>query len=191
MIKIGITGGIGSGKSTVAELFRISGVPVYIADTEAKYLTNTSPIIRQALMELAGHDIYTEEGIDRKKMAALVFKDKEMLQKVNKIIHPEVNRDFKEWVQKQTSTICAIESAILFESGFDSLVDKTILVFAPEALRIKRVRSRDHISEETIRQRIKNQMSDELKMKRCNFILYNDDKKALIPQVSDLLTTLS
>ena len=123
MIKIGITGGIGSGKSVVASLLALSGVPVYIADEESKWLTNNSPVIREKLTALFGPEIYTNEGLNKKLLASHIFNNPEQLQQVNQIIHPEVNRHFSAWVERQTSPLCAIESAILFESGFYKVVD--------------------------------------------------------------------
>lgn len=190
MIKLGITGGIGSGKSVVAELFTLYGVPVFIADTEAKLLTNSSPVIRRELIALFGDDLYTEAGLDKKKLASYIFNDSQLLQTVNRIIHPEVGTHFLNWVKQQKGKVCAIESAILFESGFDALVDKTLTVFAPEAIRIKRAANRDKISEETIRQRVKNQLSEEIKKERSDFIVYNDDYTALIPQVYAICSSL-
>lgn len=191
MIKIGITGGIGSGKSIVASLFALYGIPVYIADTESKILTNTSETIRQKLTALFGDSLYTETGLDKKKLASYIFNDPKLLETVNRIIHPEVAQHFQNWVAQQTGNLCIIESAILFESGFNSLVDKTITVFAPEEIRIKRSMQRDNVSEETIRQRMKNQMAEEVKIDRSDFIISNDDSKALIPQVYAILTTLN
>lgn len=190
MIKIGITGGIGSGKSVVGELLTLYGVPVFIADTEAKILTDTSVTIRRELIRLFGDDLYTETGLDKKKLASYIFNDPQLLQTVNQIIHPEVGRYFLNWVKQQKGNICAIESAILFESGFNSLVDKTITVFAPEEIRIQRTASRDKISEEAIRQRMKNQISEEIKKERSDFVIYNDDCTALIPQVYATLSSL-
>jgi len=191
MIKIGITGGIGSGKSVVAELFRIMGIPVYIADIESKLLTETSPVIRKKLCELFGTSIYGEKGLDKKKLASYIFNDPALLQKVNHIIHPEVSRHFIDWVSQQKGSICVIESAILFESGFDSLVDKTITVFAPRSLRIQRASVRDKITQTEIEQRSKNQLDDDIKRKRSTFTIYNDDRTAIIPQVQELLKPLT
>lgn len=191
MIKLGITGGIGSGKSVVGELLSLYGVPVFIADTEAKILTNTSTEIRTELIKLFGDDLYTETGLDKKKLASYIFNNQKLLQTVNRIIHPEVGRSFRAWVDRQKGGICAIESAILFESGFDALVDKTLSVYAPEEIRIRRVAGRDRISEETIRQRMKNQISEEIKKERSDFVIYNDDHTALIPQVHTVLSSLN
>lgn len=142
MIKIGITGGIGSGKSVVASLLALSGVPVYIADEESKWLTNNSPVIREKLTALFGPEIYTNEGLNKKLLASHIFNNPKQLQQVNQIIHPEVNRHFSAWVERQTSPLCAIESAILFESGFYKVVDISLMVYAPRELRIERALGR-------------------------------------------------
>ena len=161
MIKIGITGGIGSGKSVVASLLALSGVPVYIADEESKWLT-----------------------------ASHIFNNPEQLQQVNQIIHPEVNRHFSAWVERQTSPLCAIESAILFESGFYKVVDISLMVYAPRELRIERALGRDSASREEIERRINSQISDEEKKDRSDYVIYNDNRQALIPQVGKLLCWL-
>jgi len=191
MIKIGITGGIGSGKSVVGELLTLYGVPVYIADTEAKRLTNTSETIRKELISLFGKDLYSGTELDKKKLASFIFKDPQLLQTTNQIIHPEVGKHFQNWASRQNGTICAIESAILFESGFDSLVDKTLTVFAPEELRIKRAANRDKTAEDAIRQRMKNQLAEEIKKERSDFVIHNDGHTALIPQVHAILSALN
>ncbi|MDR1200260.1 MAG: dephospho-CoA kinase [Tannerellaceae bacterium] len=187
MIKLGLTGGIGSGKSIVASLFEVVGIPVYVADTESKRLTNTSPVIRKELSGLFGEELYKNGTLDEKRLASLIFTDKETLNCVNAIIHPEVNRDFLQWVAKQQTPMCAIETAILFESGFDKCVDLSIMIYAPSELRIKRAVARDKVSYEEIIRRIHNQLPDEIKKERADFIIYNDGKQALIPQVEKLL----
>ena len=129
MVKIGITGGIGSGKSVVATLLRLYGIPVYIADEESKRLTNSSPVIRRALVDLVGEAVYDADGkLDKPRLANFIFGQPEHLARVNAIIHPEVNRDFLDWSERQEKAFCAIESAILFESGFDRIVDVKLMV---------------------------------------------------------------
>lgn len=190
MIKIGITGGIGSGKSVVASLLALYGVPVYIADEESKRLTNTSPVIREGLIALLGREIYTDQGLDKKSLASRIFSDPELLKRVNSIIHPEVDRHFSAWVERQTTPLCAIESAILYESGFYKVVDASLMVYAPKELRIERALSRDTVSRKEIEHRINNQMPDEEKKERSDYIIYNDGKRALIPQVGGLIRHL-
>lgn len=190
MIKIGITGGIGSGKSVVASLLALYGVPVYIADEESKWLTNTSPVIREGLIALLGREIYTDQGLDKKSLASRIFSDPELLKRVNSIIHPEVDRHFSAWVERQTTPLCAIESAILYESGFYKVVDASLMVYAPKELRIERALSRDTVFRKEIERRINNQMPDEEKKERSDYVIYNDGKRALIPQVGGLIRHL-
>ena len=191
MIKIGITGGIGSGKSVVASLLALSGVPVYIADEESKWLTNNSPVIREKLTALFGPEIYTNEGLNKKLLASHIFNNPEQLQQVNQIIHPEVNRHFSAWVERQTSPLCAIESAILFESGFNRIVDTTLMVYAPMEVRIKRALERDVVSREEVIRRIESQLPDEVKKEKSDYVVFNDGKQALLPQITAFLTGLN
>lgn len=187
MIKIGITGGIGSGKSVVATLMSVCNIPVYIADDESKKLTNTSEVIKNGLVSLFGNDIYNNDGLDRKLLARHIFGNKEMLEEVNRIIHPEVNRHFNQWAESQKGKACAIESAILFESGFDKNVDVKLMVYAPKEIRIKRAVSRDNALREEIERRINSQMPDEEKCKLADFTIINDGNTALIPQMENFL----
>ena len=187
MRKIGITGGIGSGKSVVAELLRLHGVPVYIADEESKRLTASSPVIHEQLTALLGPDIYTEQGLNKPLLANYIFGDPTIRQKVNQIIHPEVNRDFEAWCVRQQRPLCAIESAILFESGFNRIVDDCLMVYAPLDIRIERASLRDHASHEAILKRINSQMPDEEKCKLADYIILNDGKSPLLPQVEKFL----
>ncbi len=191
MIKIGITGGIGSGKSVVASLLALSGIPVYIADEESKRLTNNSPVIRDGLIRLFGTDIYTKKGLNKRLLASYIFNDREALRQVNAIIHPEVNRDFLDWARKQDSPLCAIESAILFESGFNRIVDVSLMVYAPKEIRIERASARDSVSREEIERRIDNQMPDEKKKELSDYVIYNDGKQALLPQIHSFIERLA
>lgn len=188
MIKIGITGGIGSGKSVVATLLRLYGIPVYIADEESKRLTNSSPVIRRALVDLVGEAVYDADGkLDKLRLANFIFGQPEHLARVNAIIHPEVNRDFLDWSERQEKAFCAIESAILFESGFDRIVDVKLMVLAPLEIRLERAIARDHASREALERRIKSQMADEEKASRSDFVIHNDGRQALIPQVENFI----
>lgn len=187
MIKIGITGGIGSGKSVVAALLELSGIPVYIADTESKHLTATSPVIREKLTGLFGETLYTAEGLDKKRLASLIFGNPERLRQVNAIIHPEVKRHFLVWAERQQVPVCAIESAILFESGFNRIVDTTLMVYAPMEVRIRRALERDAASREEIIRRIESQLPDEVKKEKSDYVIFNDGEQALLPQITALL----
>lgn len=190
MIKIGITGGIGSGKSVVASLLKISGIPVYIADIESKHLTATSLVIRKKLISLFGEELYTTEGLDKKQLASHIFGNPEYLKQVNEIIHPEVNRHFRMWVKQQKTPICAIESAILFESGFNQIVDTTLMVYAPKEIRIERALKRDTTSREEVICRIESQLSDEIKKEKSDYVIFNDGIRALLPQIVTFLANL-
>ncbi|MCC8172594.1 MAG: dephospho-CoA kinase [Parabacteroides sp.] len=191
MIKIGITGGIGSGKSVVAALFRLLGVPVYIADTESKRLVGEHPVIRERLLALLGPETYTCEGLNRAYMASRIFADPALLTAVNGIIHPVVNRHFLDWAAGQTAPLVALESAILFESGFDSVVDVSLMVYAPEEIRIRRAMAREGVSRERVLERLRNQLDDEVKKERADYVVYNDDCRALLPQVTEFLRLVS
>lgn len=191
MIKIGLTGGIGSGKSVVAALFEMQGVPVYAADAESKRLTDSSAAIRKRLTALLGDSVYAGGRLDRKRMAGYIFHDPELLRQVDAIIHPEVLRHFLAWAGRQPTAACAIETAILFESGFGREVDISVMVYAPLELRIARAMARGGLSRDEVLSRIGNQLSDELKKTYADYIIYNDGRHALIPQVGAFLAGLS
>ena len=151
MIKLGVTGGIGSGKSVVCDLLRMQGIPVYNADREAKNLNDISPVIREKLINSFGPDLYLENRLDRNKLANLIFNNEENLRTANAIIHPELAKHFEEWAdQRKHHPVVAIEAAVLFEAGFQSILDKTIIVLAPLETRIERVIKRDHLTGEQI-----------------------------------------
>lgn len=183
---IGLTGGIGSGKTTVAGFFAELGVPVYIADIEAKRLTQNSKVIRKKLIALLGPETYNEAGLNRKFVAQIIFNDKELLQQVNSIIHPKVARHFERWVEKQTAPYCIKEAAILFENGGYKNCDATILVTAPLAQRVERVLKRDDTTTEAIEDRISNQWSDEKKLHLADFHIENIDLEVTQARVKEL-----
>lgn len=185
MTTIGITGGMGSGKSIVAALLKVYGIPVYDADSESKRLLLASPTIRRGLTDLLGADIYSPDGTSlcRARMASLIFADPNLLARVNAIIHPEVGRDFDAWRARLTTSVCAMESAILFESGFDRRADLRLMVYAPEAIRLQRVMARDNATEAAARQRMQRQWPDERKIALSDAVITNDGRAALIPQV--------
>ena len=189
MITIGITGGMGSGKSIVAALLKVYGIPVYDADSESKRLLLTSPTIRRGLTDLLGADIYSPDGttLRRARMASLIFAEPNLLARVNAIIHPEVGRDFDAWRARLTTSVCAMESAILFESGFDRRADLRLMVYAPEAIRLQRVMARDKATEAAARQRMQRQWPDERKIALSDAVITNDGQAALIPQVEAFL----
>ncbi|SBV92732.1 dephospho-CoA kinase [uncultured Dysgonomonas sp.] len=188
MIKLGITGGIGSGKSTVSEIFSLCNVPVYIADTESKRLVATSPVIKEKLINIYGEELFEGGVLNKALLASHIFNDKAKLEQVNAIIHPEVEKDFKEWVVNHAhSRVIAHEAAILFESGFNKLMDKIVMVYTPLEIRLERTMKRDHTTREKVLERIHNQMPDEEKAKLSDFVIVNDGAHSLIEQVLDIL----
>ena len=187
MIKVGITGGIGSGKSLICQVFSQLKVPVYYADIAAHLLSETDPEIRHGLITLLGGDIYNGRSMNKILMAELIFNDKSLLEKVNQIIHPMVTAHFNEWCANHAACQYVIEeSAILFESNAYLAFDKIITVTAPEDIRIQRVISRKNMTLEKVKAIIKNQLPDKEKIMRSHYIIINDGKKLVIPQVLEL-----
>ena len=188
MMKIGITGGIGSGKSTVCEIFHLLGVPVFHADIEARLLQNNDAQVRDKLIGIFGENIYSLTGeLNRKRLAGLIFNDQQLLQKVNLIVHPVVRQCFMDWANENTNSLYVLyEAAILLESGYANDFDLNVLVVADEMARIERVISRDHTNETQVRERIKNQMTDEQKIKLVDFVIENNDRQLLIPQIIEI-----
>jgi dephospho-CoA kinase len=170
---IGLTGGMGSGKTTVANFFKELGIPVYIADDEAKTLMNTSAEVKSKIIGLLGEKAYPDGILDRKYVAAQVFNSAEKLEKLNSIVHPAVATDFENWKNSQNSPYVIYEAAILFEKGGHKKCDAVILVTAPYEERIKRLKSRDKSSEEDIEARMKHQWSDSKKRNLANFEIKN------------------
>ncbi len=191
MVKVGITGGIGSGKSTVASLIKNLGFPVYEADVEAKKIISEDEEVRCQIIHLLGEQSYDVSGYNRQYVAGLVFNDKGLLQSLNEIVHPAVAKHFSNWCNlHRNHKIVFQEAAILFENGGYRKFDKTILVTAPEDLRIKRVMHRDDISESEVRARIKNQWTEDEKRKLADFLIHCDGEHLVIPQVNDILKKL-
>ena len=187
MLKIGLTGNIGSGKTTITMVFKILGVPVYLADDEAKKLLLHTEIINK-LINKFGNTVLTNNNIDRKKLAALVFADADALQWLNHLIHPLIKTDFDQWLTllPRNSQYVIQEAAILFESGFNVYVDKTILITAPENLRMQRVMQRDGVTAELFMQRATNQWIECRKQMLADYNIINDDTQLVIPQILEL-----
>jgi len=183
MYKVGITGGIGSGKTSVCKVFETLGIPAYYADTRAKQLMNTDAELKAELEGRFGEGIYADGTLNQGKLAEIVFNDPTALEKVNSWVHPAVARDFEYWCSQQTSPYVLEEAAIIFESGLAQRFDKVILVTAPEHVRIERVCARDHVSSEAVRKRMDNQWRDEKKIALADFIIHNDNIQPIIPQV--------
>jgi len=188
MLKVGITGGIGSGKTTICRIFELLGIPVFYADTVAKAVMEEDEILIDEVKSAFGAEAYTEIGkLNRKYLASKVFSSKSELEKLNSIVHPAVFRAFDNWAVKQTDSPYILkEAALLYESSSYLDCNYTILVKSPMELRIKRVVQRDNITEEEVRQRIEKQWPDEKKQQLASFILNNDEKQFLIPEVLSL-----
>lgn len=186
MIKVGVTGGIGSGKTLVCEIFGHLGVPVFNADIEAKELYNTDKEVIEQVQQLFGHDIYHNGKLRKDILAKIIFNDSKALDKVNAIVHPKVREYFLNWAEKQTSKYVIEEAAILFESNAYLDLDYIINVHARQENRIERVMKRDNINKEQVISRMKNQLCDEKRMKLADFTIHNDDDRMLLPQVVDI-----
>lgn len=180
---VGLTGGIGSGKTTVGEIFKHLKIPVFVADEESKKLLRSSESLKQKLSELIGPDLIRQGEIDKAYMAKRIFSDEELLKKANAIIHPAVAQAFKNWHNEQNAPYVIREAAILFESGSHVDCDKIVVVSAPEKLRIQRVIKRSGESEEQVKQRMSRQWPQEKKEQLADFIITNDHTEPLIPQV--------
>lgn len=189
---VGITGGIGGGKSTLSKLLLAEGFQVYNTDMEARRLQNESPAIRNNLIELFGTEVYDGAELNRKYLANIVFNSPELLQQLNAIVHPVVKKDFLKWSEQfSAESYVFMECAILFEGGFNSLVDKIILVTASEEVRIARVVKRDMLTVDQVKARIRNQMSDEQKSKYADYIIKTDDNQDMYSKMKQLLLQLS
>jgi len=190
MLKVGITGGIGSGKSTVASIFEALGVPIYYADDRAKKLMTESQSLVNSIKQNFGDECYHKNGmLNRKYLASKVFRDSNKLEILNSLVHPAVAQDGLEWMTKKKSAGYAYtikEAALLFESESYKSLDKIITVFAPIDLRIERLLKRDDTTEQKIRDRMANQMPDDEKLKRADYVVYNDGSKLLTTQVLEL-----
>lgn len=192
MIKLGITGGIGSGKTYVARLLEERGIPVYYTDVEAKRLMESDAEIRKALTALVGADAYRSDGgLNRPVLAAYLFSGSSHAALVNSVVHPVVRQHFLHWAQRQPAGLVAMECAILFESGFDALVDEVLAVCAPEPLRLHRAMLRDGATEKQVRDRMAAQWTDEERSARADHVIMNDGLTDVREAVSSFLSSLS
>lgn len=183
MLKIGLTGNIGSGKTSVAHVFEVLGIPVFYADDESKKLLTDSKVKKQ-LVKLFGEAILTKsKEVNKQKLASLVFTDKEKLKDLNELLHPLVYQRYLNWIEVQQANYTILEAAILFESGFNKYVHQSICVYADKKSRIKRIIKRDHFEKADIEARIKNQWDDEKKNALADFIINNNDDEMIIPQI--------
>lgn len=183
MLKIGVTGGIGSGKSTVCHLFAQFGATVYDSDNRAKALMNSDTALRSAICTLFGTEAYNEQGLDRAYVAQQVFGHADRLSALNAVVHPAVACDFQAWAEQQSSPYVIQEAAVLFESGADRHLDKVVNVEAPESLRVTRTCRRDGIPAAEVERRMRHQLSDAERRARADYTITTDESQLLIPQV--------
>lgn len=191
MIRLGITGGIGSGKSYVARLLSDAGFPVYDTDSHAKRLMREHPSIREKLVALLGEEVYLDGQLNKPLLAEYLFAGPENAARINAIVHPVVLCDFQEWaMQHSASEVVVMECAILYESGFWKAVDKVLMVYAPEETRLQRAMQRDGATEAQIRSRMQAQLAEEEKGRRADFVVCNDGLSPLQPQLQELIDRL-
>ena len=183
-LRIGITGGMGAGKSTICKIFGQLGVPIYDADTRAKWIMNNDPILKKAITENFGWDAYTRrDELNREYLAKVVFNNNEKLEMLNSLVHPAVKQDYQQWTQEHKSEPYSInEAALLFESESYKSLHKVIVVTSPIETRIERITKRDHVKREDILKRIQNQSTDRQRMSKADWVIYNDGVRSLIEQ---------
>jgi dephospho-CoA kinase len=185
-LRIGLTGGIGSGKSTIARIFEVLGIPVYYADQEAKRIMNEDEQLRRQIIQHFGEKAYQETGLNNKYLAEIVFNNREKLELLNSLVHPATISDGERWMQRQKTPYAIKEAALIFESSTQEHLDYVIGVSAPEPLRILRAMQRDNISRDAVQARMQKQIQEVIKMRLCDFIIYNDEQQLVIPQVMAL-----
>ncbi len=191
MKKVGITGNIGSGKSYVCKMFEKLGIPVFYSDDETKKLY-LIPSVKELIVNRFGKEVYFEDGtLNRKLLSYHLFKNEEAMKFIESVLYPALNQHFDEWCEQHTSPYVLYESAILFEKNYGKYFDKIIFVSAPEDTRLQRVMKRDDCTEENVRSRMRLQMSEETKLSKADFVIYNDGDKALEPQVETINKQLS
>jgi dephospho-CoA kinase len=183
MFQVGLTGGIGSGKTLVCNILEKLGIPVYDADSQARRIMDEDSRLRKEIVELFGEEAYLDGRLNRRYLAGRVFGDQQMLKKLNKLVHPAVRKDYSRWVEHQSAPYVVEEAAILFESGADRFMNMTVLVYAPVDLRISRVMKRDRVEEGKVLERMRHQMDEEEKRKRADKVIINDEKELLLPQI--------
>jgi dephospho-CoA kinase len=186
VLRVGLTGGIGSGKSTVAQIFEVLGIPVYYADIEAKRLMNEDIELRSAITKNFGKEAYENEILNREYISSIVFSDRRKLEVLNAIVHPATKKDSETWMLQQTTPYAIHEAALIFEASVTDRLDYVIGVSSPQELRIKRAMGRDNLTREEVLKRMNKQLDEEIKMSKCDFVLINDEQQLLIPQVLEL-----
>ena len=183
ILKLGVTGGIGSGKTSVCRVFSVLGVPVFSADPVAKKIMDYDRDIINKINTVAGKDLYREGTLDRRELAKLIFNDQKLLRKVNSIVHPVVFEHFKLWVSEQTAPYVIMEAAILFESSASKLVDRIATVVAPIDERVQRVTRGKHLTRDQVMERIRNQIDDDTRIRKSNYVIYNSENDMIIPAI--------
>ena len=186
MLRIGLTGGIGSGKSTVAKMFELLHIPVFYADAASKKLYQTDQELIASIKKYFGEDLYVNGQLDKQKLASIVFSDPSKLELLNQLVHPPTIRDAENWMNRQTSPYVIKEAALIFESGSSAGLDFVIGIKAPLHLRIKRVMERDHVTRDEVLSRMNRQIDEDIKMRLCDFIIDNSEQVLVIPQVLEL-----
>lgn len=183
MLKIGLTGGMGSGKTTISKIFAILGIPVFYADDIARTIMNEDEVLRQNIIHLFGAEAYTSNTLNRKHIAEIVFNDEYKLAQLNALVHPLTIAAADKWMQLQTAPYIIKEAALMFEAGAAANLDYVIGVYAPQHLRLQRVMHRDGSNREAVLARMSNQLDETIKMKLCDFVIINDEQQAVLPQV--------
>lgn len=186
MLRIGLTGGIGSGKSTVARIFSVLGIPVYDADSASKRLMSEDDKVKNEIINHFGNDSYNGDMLNTKYLAEQVFGNDKKTALLNSIVHPATIEDSEKWVKKQKAAYVIKEAALIFESGSNKTLDKVIGISSPLSLRIERTMKRNNITQEQVEQRINQQMDEDEKMRLCDYVIFNDEHQMLIPQVLQL-----
>jgi len=181
--KLGVTGGIGSGKTTVCRVFTVLGIPVFLADDAAKELMNDNLILREKINSVAGKDLYTKGYLDRKELAQLIFSNNQLLEKVNSLVHPMVFESFEKWVTEFDTPYLIMEAAILYESQAYKLMDRVVSITAPIEERISRVMGRSELTRSQVLERVKSQMDDEERNERSYYVINNSDSELIIPEI--------
>ncbi len=182
-LKLGVTGGIGAGKTTVCKVFAVLGIPVFSADVEAKRIQDNDRNLQNKINSIAGKDLFASGKLDRSEMAKLIFSNKDLLEKVNSLVHPVVFKYFREWAASQDSPYSVMEAAILFESGAGRMMDRTLTVVTPMEERIERLVRGNKFTREQITERIKNQIDDESRIKQSDYVIFNSENDMIIPAV--------
>ncbi len=189
-LRIGVTGGIGSGKTSVCKVFGVLGIPIFYADLSARLIMDNNSTLKEEINFVVGQNVYQEESLNRALLARLMYNDRKILEDINHLVHPLVFKDFTEWASQQTSLYVIVEAAILFESGIYELVDKVITVLAPVEERIQRVMNRNKHTRDQVVDIINNQMDDETKVKLSNYVINNADEDMIIPAIIDIHTDI-